>query len=104
MQKIEEMQWLVINEKNKKNENDKNTDENIFYNNNYINLLTIDLPSLAKKHIINALNNLFSTIKKKNDLNDNICLSDVNSNFFNYNYNYNIQHIFFKFFIYIMAG
>ena len=42
----------------------------IFYNNNYINLLTIDLPSLAKKHIINALNNLFSNIKKKNDLND----------------------------------
>ena len=96
-QKIEDIQWLVINEKNKKKENDKNTDENIFYNDNYINLLTIDLPSQAKKHLINALNTLISSIKKKNEISNPVCPSDMN-------FNYNIQHIFFKFFIYIMAG
>ena len=55
MQKIEESEFLVINESNKKKENDKNTEENIFYNNTYINILTIELPSAAKKKAISSL-------------------------------------------------
>ena len=97
MQKIEEKECLVINEKNKKKENDKDTEEYIFYNNNYINLLTIDLPSVAKKKAISSLNELISSIKKKNDLSDTKYL-------FERKFNYHVQHIFFKFFIYIMAG
>ena len=97
MQKIEEIECLVINEKNKKKENDKNTEEYIFYNNNYINLLTIELPSSAKKKAVSSLNELFSVVKKKNDFSDIKFLSE-------HKFNYNVQHIFFKFFIYIMAG
>ena len=97
IQKIEEMECLVLNEKNKKKENDKNTEENIFYNNNYINILTIELPSSAKKKAISSLNELLSNIKKKNDLSDAKFLAE-------HKFNYNVQHIFFKFFIYIMAG
>ena len=97
MQKIEEIECLVINEKNKKKENDKNTEEYIFYNNNYINLLTIELPSSAKKKAISSLNELFSIVKKKNDFSDIKFLSE-------HKFNYNVQHIIFKFFIYIMAG
>ena len=97
IQKIEEVECLVLNEKNKKKENDKNTEENIFYNNNYINILTIELPSSAKKKAISSLNELLSNIKKKNDLSDAKFLAE-------HKFNYNVQHIFFKFFIYIMAG
>ena len=97
MKKIEMAECLVINEKIKKKQNDKNTDENIFYDNHYINLLTIDLPSSAKKKAISSINTLISNIKKKNDLNDTTFL-------FEQKFNYNIQHIFFKFFIYLMSG
>ena len=97
MKKIEEVECLVINEPIKKKENDKNKDEYIFYNNNYINILTIDLPSSAKKKAISSLNTLIGTIKKKNDLSDTKYL-------FEQKFNYYVQHIFLKFFIYIMQG
>ena len=97
IQKIEESEFLVINEQNKKKENDKNTEENLFYNNHYINKLTIELPSAAKKKAISSMNELISNIRKKGDLSDTKFLIEQK-------FNYNLQHIFFKFYIYIMAG
>ena len=57
---IEAEECLVINEKIKQKENDKNTEENIFFNNQYINLLNIELPSKAKKKAISKMNNLIN--------------------------------------------
>ena len=94
---IEAEECLVINEKIKQKENDKNTEENIFFNNQYINLLNIELPSKAKKKAISKMNNLITLIKKKGDLSDIKYLYEQK-------FNYHIQHIFFKFFIYLMAG
>ena len=94
---IEAEECLVINEKIKQKENDKNTEENIFFNNQYINLLNIELPSKAKKKAISKMNNLITLIKKKGDLSDIKYLYEQK-------FNYYIQHIFFKFFIYLMAG
>ena len=94
---IEAEECLVINEKIKQKENDKNTEENIFFNNQYINLLNIELPSKAKKKAISKMNNLITLIKKKGDLSDIKFLYEQK-------FNYHIQHIFFKFFIYLMAG
>ena len=94
---IEAEECLVINEKIKQKENDKNTEENIFFNNQYINLLNIELPSKAKKKAISKMNNLITLLKKKGDLSDIKYLYEQK-------FNYHIQHIFFKFFIYLMAG
>ena len=94
---IEAEECLVINEKIKQKENDKNTEENIFFNNQYINLLNIELPSKAKKKAVSSINNLITIIKKKGDLSDSKYLSEQK-------FNYHIEHIFFKFFIYIMSG
>ena len=94
---IEAEESLVINEKIKQKENDKNTEENIFFNNQYINLLNIELPSKAKKKAISKMNNLIALIKKKGDLSDIKYLNEQK-------FNYHLQHIFFKFFIYLMAG
>ena len=94
---IEAEECLVINEKIKQKENDKNTEENIFFNNQYVNLLNIELPSKAKKKAISKMNNLITLIKKKGDLSDIKYLYEQK-------FNYHIQHIFFKFFIYLMAG
>ena len=97
-QKMELVECLVINEQNKKKENNKNTEESIFYNGNYINILNIDIPSGPKKKTLSSLNNLLSLAKKKSsDLLDPKNISE-------HNFDYKIKHIFFKFFIYIMSG
>jgi len=94
---VEAEECLVINEKIKQKENDKNTEENIFFNNHYINILNIELPSKAKKKAVSSINSLITLIKKKGDLSDIKYLSEQK-------FNYYIQHIFFKFFIYLMSG
>ena len=94
---VEAEECLVINEKIKQKENDKNTEENIFFNNHYINILNIELPSKAKKKAVSSINSLITLIKKKGDLSDVKFLSEQK-------FNYYIQHIFFKFFIYLMSG
>ena len=97
-QKMELAESLVINEHYKKKENNKNTEESIFYNGNHINKLNIEFPSVAKKKIISSLNSLLSSVKKKSS--DLLSSNNLNEQ----NFDYKIKYIFFKFFIYIMAG
>ena len=95
--KMEDSECLVINEQTKKKDNDRNTDDYIFFNGSYVNLLNIDFPSSHKKKIVTYLNSLVSSAKKKYNLaNSKELISQK--------FNYNVQHIFFKFFIYIMSG
>ena len=68
--KMEDSECLVINEQTKKKDNDRNTDEYIFYNGSYVNLLNIELPSYAKKKTTSALNSHINAFKKKNNLSD----------------------------------
>ena len=81
----------------KKKDNDRNTDEYIFFNGTYNNLLSIDIPSYYKKKTAQALNTLLSSLKKKVSLSDPKQLLEQR-------FNYKIQNIFFKFFIYTMSG
>ena len=97
LNKMEDSECLVINEQTKRKDNDRNTDEYIFFNGSYINLLNIDLPSSHKKKTITYLNSVVSTIKKKFNLSDTKELMAQK-------FNYKVQHTFFKFFIYIMSG
>ena len=96
LKKMEDSESLVINEQTKKKDNDRNTDEYIFYNGAYVNLLNIDFPSFKKK-TVSLLNNLLSTYRKKFSLSDPKQLLEQR-------FNYKVQNIFFKFFIYLMAG
>ena len=95
--KMEDSECLVINEQTKKKDNDRNTDEYIFYNGSYVNLLSIELPSYAKKKTTSALNTYITAVKKKTNLSDTKKLMEQD-------FNYKIQNIFFKFFLYIMSG
>ena len=96
-QKMEDSESLVINEQLKKKDNDRNTDEYIFYNGTYNNILSIDIPTYFKKKTAQALNELLSSLKKKVNLSDSKQLLE-------HKFNYRVQNIFFKFFIYLMAG
>ena len=51
LQKMEDSESLVINEQTKKKDNDRNTDEYIFFNGTYNNLLSINYPSYFKKKL-----------------------------------------------------
>ena len=97
MKKMEDSECLVINEQVKKKDNDRNTDETIFFNGTNINLLNIEFPSYFKRKTAQSLNTLISAIKKKSGLSDLKQLAEQR-------FNYKIQNIFFKFFIYIMQG
>ena len=97
IKKMEDSECLVINEQLKKKDNDRNTDEYIFYNGSYVNLINIDFPYYFKKKTISALNTYISSIKKKYSLSDSESLIKEK-------FNYKIQNIFFKIFIYIMSG
>ena len=97
MKKMEDSECLVINEQMKKKDNDRNTDEYIFFNGGNVNLLNIDFPSYFKKKTAQSLNALISQIKKKFSLSDPKQLIEQK-------FNYKIQNIFFKFFIYLMSG
>ena len=97
MKKMEDSECLVINEQVKKKDNDRNTDETIFFNGANINLLNIEFPSYFKRKTAQSLNTLISAIKKKSDLSDLKQLAEQR-------FNYKVQNIFFKFFIYIMQG
>ena len=94
---MEDSESLVINEQTKKKDNDRNTDEYIFFNGTYNNLLSIEIPSYYKRKTAQALNALLSSLKKKVSLSDPKQLLEQR-------FNYKIQNIFFKFFIYTMSG
>ena len=96
LKKMEDSESLVINEQTKKKDNDRNTDETIFYNGTNVNLLNIEFPSFKKK-TVSLLNTLVTTYKKK------FSLSDVKQ-IIEQRFNYKVQNIFFKFFIYLMQG
>ena len=96
LKKMEDSESLVINEQTKKKDNDRNTDEYIFYYGTYVNLLNIEFPSFKKK-TISLLNNLVTTYKKKFNL------SDIKQ-IIEQKFNHKVQNIFFKFFIYLMQG
>ena len=97
MKKMEDSECLVINEQVKKKDNDRDTDETIFFNGVNINLLNIEFPSYFKKRISQLLNSLISTFKKKYNLSDTNQLLEQK-------FNYKLQNIFFKFFVYVMSG
>ena len=86
-QKMEDSESLVINEQLKKKDNDRNTDEYIFYNGTYNNILSIDIPSYFKKKTAQALNELLSSLKKKVNLSDSKQLLE-------HKFNYRVQNIF----------
>ena len=96
LKKMEDSESLVINEQTKKKDNDRNTDEYIFYYGTYVNLLNIEFPSFKKK-TISLLNNLVTTYKKKYNLSDRKQIIEQK-------FNHKVQNIFFKFFIYLMQG
>ena len=74
--------------KQKKKDNDRNTDEYIFFNGIYNNLLSIDIPSYFKKKTAQALNELLSSLKKKVSLSEPKKILEVK-------FNYKIQNIFY---------
>ena len=97
IKKMEDSECLVINEQVKKKDNNRDTDETIFFNGTNINLLNIEFPSYFKKRTTQLLNSLISTFKKKFSLSDPKQLIEQN-------FNYKLQNIFFKFFVYVMSG